>query len=196
MSDDDDDGATVSLGPTGSDKEGATKSASNNDENKAELFNTQSKDDNTSANISAEGLASNSNETNSNRGASNDDDRVASEGDTSANTSVEERASNNIPNHCDHFLWPNLPRPGCPDKPMDIHCFLCLAYGLPKKTIYSCVQCRKGFHITCFAAFHHPELVEEEFRNSFDITARVAATRSRASQSKYISVNPSFTPPS
>jgi hypothetical protein len=133
MSENDDDGATVSLGLTGSDKEGATKSASNNDENKAELSNTQSKDDNTSAKISAEGLASNSNETNSNRGASNDDDRVASEGDTSTNTSVEERASNNIPNRCDHFLWPNLPRPGCPDKPMDIHCFLCLAYGLQKK---------------------------------------------------------------
>jgi hypothetical protein len=72
----------------------------------------------------------------------------------------------------------------------------CVWHTVSKKNIYSCVQCRKGFHITCFAAFHHPELVEEEFRNSFDITARVAATRSRASQSKYISVNPSFTPPS
>ena len=141
-----------------------------------------------------------SNETNSNRGASNDDDRVALEGDTSANTSVEEQ-------------WRKQQRHSKSTGgsfPLDIkspttrlsrqahgHSLLFVS-GIrsPKKTIYSCVQCRKGFHITCFAAFHHPELVEEEFRNSFDTTARVAAARSRASQSKYISVNPSFTPPS
>ncbi len=54
-----------------------------------------------------------------------------------------------------NFLWLNLPQPGCPDKAMDIHCFLCPAYNLQKKTIYSCVRCRKGFHITCLTAFQH-----------------------------------------
>jgi hypothetical protein len=98
----------------------------------------------------------------------------------------------------DHFLWQNLARPSKEAKPMDIHCSLCLAYGLKKKTIYSCVKCRKGFHVVCFSAFHFPQFVEGEFKPSFDnLIAASSLSNSEGSskQSKYIPETFSFIPP-
>jgi hypothetical protein len=54
-----------------------------------------------------------------------------------------------------HMLVENLPRNTNPNKPQDLDCFLCRRMGREVKTIYSCIQCRKGFHVNCFAAFHY-----------------------------------------
>jgi hypothetical protein len=65
---------------------------------------TQSKEGGTSTNASVEEGASNSNKTNSYRGASNN-------GDMTASFNVEPGGGNapNAPNAGDHFLWQNLP---------------------------------------------------------------------------------------
>ena len=50
-------------------------------------------------------------------------------------------------NDCQHMLVENLNK-------KDINCHLCLYMKKKKKTIYGCVQCRKGFHVNCFTAYH------------------------------------------
>jgi hypothetical protein len=54
-----------------------------------------------------------------------------------------------------HMLVENLPRKMDPNQPQDIDCFLCPKMGKELKTIYSCMKCRKGFHVNCFTAFHY-----------------------------------------
>jgi len=49
----------------------------------------------------------------------------------------------------------NLPRASNPNRIQDIDCFLCRKLGKELKTIYSCLQCKKGFHVNCFTAFHY-----------------------------------------
>lgn len=49
-----------------------------------------------------------------------------------------------------HILMPNLGR-------ARILCRLCSKRGLKTRPRYGCVQCRLGFHVECFAVFHHPE---------------------------------------
>ncbi len=41
-----------------------------------------------------------------------------------------------------------------PYKLQDIECFLFRQMGHELKTIYSCLQCKKDFHVNCFTAFH------------------------------------------
>ena len=36
----------------------------------------------------------------------------------------------------------------------DIHSYFCLLRNIKKKTIYGCVKCSKGFHVTCYTAYH------------------------------------------
>lgn len=72
-----------------------------------------------------------------------------------------------------HMLLENLPRKKNPIKPQDVECYLCRQRGHELKTIYSCLICKKGFHVNCFAAFHfrgglsnsHQTLLEIAFRS-------------------------------
>jgi hypothetical protein len=36
----------------------------------------------------------------------------------------------------------------------DINCFFCLMRGMKSMTIYGCVECKKGYHVNCFTAYH------------------------------------------
>ena len=52
-----------------------------------------------------------------------------------------------------HILYPTLELNGN----KQLNCHLCkLIYGKTKKlrSIYDCIQCSKGFHVSCFATFH------------------------------------------
>ncbi|KAG3168380.1 hypothetical protein PI124_g3859 [Phytophthora idaei] len=49
-----------------------------------------------------------------------------------------------------HILMPNLGK-------ARILCRLCSKRGLKNRSRYGCAQCRLGFHVECFAVFHHPE---------------------------------------
>jgi hypothetical protein len=75
---------------------------------------------------------------------------------TTERTTIEE-AVGTIDNT--HMLVENLGRKNVSkkpinEKPKDIDCYLCRKMGLELKTIYSCIKCRKGFHVNCFTAFH------------------------------------------
>ena len=59
-----------------------------------------------------------------------------------------------------HMLLENLPRPSNVQKPMDISCHLCSLRELNAKTIYSCISCRKGYHVNCYSAFHYRPTLE------------------------------------
>ncbi len=48
----------------------------------------------------------------------------------------------------DHVLLEHQGEPSNPAKPMDTNCFLCSLRGVSLKTIYSCVQCQKGYRPT------------------------------------------------
>lgn len=48
-----------------------------------------------------------------------------------------------------HVLMPNLGG-------AKLTCRLCSKRGLKTRSRYGCVQCRLGFHVACFAVFHHP----------------------------------------
>jgi hypothetical protein len=54
-----------------------------------------------------------------------------------------------------HMIVENLPRRSNPSRPQDIDCFLCRKMGKEMKTSYSCVQCKKGFHVNCFTSFYY-----------------------------------------
>ena len=54
-----------------------------------------------------------------------------------------------------HMLVQNIPRAKKPSHIQDVDCFLCRKMGKELKTIYSCMQCGKGFHVNCFTAFHY-----------------------------------------
>jgi hypothetical protein len=36
----------------------------------------------------------------------------------------------------------------------DTLCHFCNLRGVPKFTIYGCVECKKGYHVNCFTAYH------------------------------------------
>lgn len=54
-----------------------------------------------------------------------------------------------------HMLVQNLRRAKNPKQIQDVDCFLCRKLGYELKTVYSCTQCGKGFHVNCFTAFHY-----------------------------------------
>jgi hypothetical protein len=53
-----------------------------------------------------------------------------------------------------HMLLENLLWEKNPNKPQDVECYLCRQMGHELKTIYSCLVCKKAFHVNCFTAFH------------------------------------------
>ena len=43
-----------------------------------------------------------------------------------------------------------------------LRCYVCELLDKPwYKTTTSCVQCGKGFHVECFAAYHHANALDE-----------------------------------
>ncbi len=156
---------------------------------------TNSNDDENSNNEESESR-SDKGITRCNKGAASSNEGASSNKGASSDSGKAAELGRNTPTAMGgHFLWQNLRRPGSISKAIDIHCFLYLAYGLQKKTICSCVKCRKGFHVTCFAAYHHLHLVAEEFKSSFGCILSTSIAACRASISKYIPANPSFIPP-
>ncbi len=64
-----------------------------------------------------------------------------------------------------------------------------------KQEIYSCVKCKKGFHVTCFGACHFPHrLVEEEFKTSFGCFVAHSMLTSKKGSSISHRLNPTFLP--
>jgi hypothetical protein len=41
--------------------------------------------------------------------------------------------------------------------------------GKELKTIYSCIQCKKGFHVNCFTAFHYSGVLSRKHSTLLDI---------------------------
>jgi len=68
-----------------------------------------------------------------------------------------------------HMLLENLPRKKDESIPQDIDCFLCRKMGKELKTIYSCIKCRKGFHVSCFAAFHYRGTLSSSHKALLDV---------------------------
>ncbi len=68
-----------------------------------------------------------------------------------------------------HMLLENLPRKKDESIPQDIDCFLCRKMGKELKTIYSCIKGRKGFHISCFAAFHYRGTLSSPHKATLDV---------------------------
>jgi hypothetical protein len=68
-----------------------------------------------------------------------------------------------------HMLVENLPRKKNQSGPQDIDCFLCRKMGKELKTIYSCIQCKKGFHVNCFTAFHYRGMLSRKHSTLLDV---------------------------
>ncbi len=71
-----------------------------------------------------------------------------------------------------HMLIENLARKKDPSKPQDIEFFLCRQMGHKLKTIYSCLQCKKGFHVNCFTAFHFRGELSRSHRTLIDMVLK------------------------
>ena len=57
-----------------------------------------------------------------------------------------------------HVLLPNKSVNGN----RQLRCYVCELLDKPRyKTTTSCVQCGKGFHMECFAAYHHANALDE-----------------------------------
>lgn len=41
--------------------------------------------------------------------------------------------------------------------------------GRELKTIYSCIQCRKGFHVNCFTAYHYQDVMSNSHKALLDV---------------------------
>jgi hypothetical protein len=68
-----------------------------------------------------------------------------------------------------HMLVENLPRRSNNKRPQDIDCYLCRRMNRELKTIYSCIQCKKGFHVNCFTAFHYRGVLSTRHSALLDI---------------------------
>jgi hypothetical protein len=63
-----------------------------------------------------------------------------------------------------HMLVKNLGKKKYPSKLQDVACYLCKLRGFVSKTIYGCPQCKTGFHVECFTAFHYKGKLHEEHK--------------------------------
>jgi hypothetical protein len=68
-----------------------------------------------------------------------------------------------------HMLVENLPRKTGNGKLQNIDCYLCRKMGKEMKTIYSCIHCRKGFHVNCFTAFHYRGVLSRKHNALLDV---------------------------
>jgi hypothetical protein len=51
----------------------------------------------------------------------------------------------------------------------DIDCYLCCKIGKELKTMYSCIHCRKGFHVNCFMAYHYHGILSQSHKALLDV---------------------------
>jgi hypothetical protein len=84
-----------------------------------------------------------------------------------------------------HMLVENLPRKTNVNAPQDIDCFLCRRMGKEMKTIYSCIQCRKGFHVNCFTAFHYRGVLSNRHSALLDVVFNSDAQPTVGKPSQY-----------
>ncbi len=84
-----------------------------------------------------------------------------------------------------HMLIENLPRKKYPSKPQDIECFLCRQMGHELKTIYSCLQCQKGFHVNCFTAFHFRGALSTSHKTLIELVVKSEAEQQFSHRSNY-----------
>jgi len=84
-----------------------------------------------------------------------------------------------------HMLVENLPRKTGNGKPQDIDCYLCRKMGKEMKTIYSCIQCRKGFHVNCFTAFHYRGVLSRKHNALLDVVFNSDVQPTVGNPSKY-----------
>jgi len=77
----------------------------------------------------------------------------------------------------------------------DVNCFLCMLSWkidpdtgekwVPKLlTIYGCCECKKGFHVNCFAAFHHKGALKGDTRALMDIILKTSSEKIQKGMSK------------
>ena len=52
----------------------------------------------------------------------------------------------------------------------DIACYLCKIRGIPKRTIYGCCACGKGFCVNCFTAYHCKHMLSNNTQALVDTT--------------------------
>jgi hypothetical protein len=84
-----------------------------------------------------------------------------------------------------HMLVENLPKKTGKKKSQDIDCFLCWEMGKEMKTIYSCIQCQKGFHINCFTAFHYRGVLSQKHNALLDVVFSSDEQPTKGQPSKY-----------
>ena len=84
-----------------------------------------------------------------------------------------------------HMLVENLPRKTGNGKPQDIDCYLCRKMGKEMKTIYSCIQCQKGFHVNCFTAFHYRGVLSRKHNALLDVVFNSDVQPTVGNPSKY-----------
>jgi len=88
-----------------------------------------------------------------------------------------------------HMLVENLPRKSNNKRPQDIDCYLCRRMNRELKTIYSCIQCKKGFHVNCFTAFHYRGVLSTRHSALLDIVFNSDHKPTVGKPSKYAPTN-------
>ena len=70
----------------------------------------------------------------------------------------------------------------------DINCHLCLYLKKKRRTIYGCVQCKKGFHVNCFTAYHCTGALPTQTKALMTMVLRTESCEPRAKnkKSKYV----------
>jgi hypothetical protein len=84
-----------------------------------------------------------------------------------------------------HMLVENLPRRSNPYRPQDIDCFLCRKMGKELKTSYSCVQCKKGFHVNYFTAFDYRGALSTSRKALLDVIFKSSCKPTLGNPSKF-----------
>ncbi|KAG6952756.1 hypothetical protein JG687_00012806 [Phytophthora cactorum] len=55
-------------------------------------------------------------------------------------------------------------------------CYLCSLWNIKKKAKYGCIKCERGFHVECFTAFHHRDVLKNspQLRASLEAVCRAS----------------------
>ena len=62
----------------------------------------------------------------------------------------------------------------------DLNCYLCSLIKKQKlRTNYGCAFCRKGFHVNCFAAFHHQDKLNSSTRNFVEMAIHMGGLENK-----------------
>ena len=66
----------------------------------------------------------------------------------------------------------------------DINFHLCLYLKKKRRTIYGCVQCKKGFHVNCFTAYHCTGALPVQTKALMTMVLRTEGCEPRAKNKK------------